>query len=378
MSRSRGWCFTLNNYTPEDYAKLAGVFNDGHCVYLIVGKEVAPETGTDHLQGFIYFKNAKAFGATKSLLGERYHLEAAKGNIEQNYAYCSKGGNFATWGTRPLSQTEKGEANKARYESAWALAKEGKFEEIDGDIRFKSYRTMKEIYKDYAPRIDDAGNEVGHWIFGEAGVGKSRTARERFPVFYPKLANKWWDGYQREEAVILDDLDPDNAKYITGHLKLWTDRYEFVAESKGGSMRIRPKHFVVTSQYSIAECFSDPRTVAAFKRRFKEERLFQYIPYVRPLPVEPTVVPTGGDRVVVRVGGPSPEGGVGSGAERSGGSDVGESLVADDSDSDSRIIFSPAPKRARGANKAPRSRAERLRQAFADESSDSDDDADLR
>lgn len=274
---SRSYCFTLNNYTEQEYEDLVGLFNSGGCQYLIIGKEVAPETGTEHLQAFIYFKNAKSFSAAKAVLGHRAHLEIAKGTIDQNYRYCSKGGNFATWGTRPMSQVEKGEANKQRYEAAWALAKSGDFEKIDGDIRVNSYRTLKEIHKDYMPRVDDASDVTGYWIFGEAGVGKSRTARDRFPVFYPKLANKWWDGYQGEEAVILDDLDPDNAKYIAGHLKLWSDRYSFLAETKGGAKRIRPKYFCVTSQYSIAECFSDEKVVAALSRRFRQERVFQYI-----------------------------------------------------------------------------------------------------
>lgn len=58
----------------------------------------------------------------------------------------------------------------------------------------KHYGNLKRIEKDHMV-IQDAADLRGVWIYGEAGVGKSRKARQDFPDHYPKLCNKWWDGY---------------------------------------------------------------------------------------------------------------------------------------------------------------------------------------
>lgn len=81
------------------------------------------------------------------------------------------------------------------------------------------------------------------------------------------MANKWWDGYQGQKFVLLDDIDPDSAKPLQRHLKIWLDRYPFIAEAKGGACSPDYAIFYITSQYSIEECFPDERTQQAIRRR---------------------------------------------------------------------------------------------------------------
>ena len=83
--------------------------------------------------------------------------------------------------------------------------------------------------------------------------------------------NKWWDGYDHEDVVVLDDFDPKHAEFLSYYLKIWADHYSFNAEGKRRMMRIRPKTIIVTSQYSLDACF--PRK----KRSLLSQEDFEYI-----------------------------------------------------------------------------------------------------
>lgn len=119
---------------------------------------------------------------------------------------------------------------------------------------------------------------------GPSGVGKSTKARalaverngnaDDGHAFFTKEADhKWWDGYNGQPTVIIDDVGPQH-KHLGPLLKIWADRWAFQAETKGGSTGwVRPNHIIVTSQYRITECFGDISTCNALSRRFKQEEV---------------------------------------------------------------------------------------------------------
>lgn len=198
------------------------------------------------------------------------HLEKAKGSSEQNIQYCSKEGAHWTRGEPPMTRKAQGKMEKERWATALKLAKQGRLDEIDEDIRCRYYRTWKEIRKDYMNTPAPLDSTCGIWIYGETGSGKTHVVCTTYPGRYIKPLNKWWDGYQGEDVVHLDEIAPSHCTHLTPYLKKWADKWPFDAETKGGAMQLRPKQVIVTSNYAIDEMGFEDADIGAIKRRFIE------------------------------------------------------------------------------------------------------------
>jgi len=259
----------LNNYTEAEVDVLSAIVDKGKARYVCFGKEVAPSTGTPHLQGFMYCGKVRAPKA-KKILGPRVHVLVADKSVSCNVDYCRKecvDGVFYEFGTVPSDGPGEGERERWRITKQCAM--EGRLVDVDPDIFIRHYGNLKRIASDYMQNHALLEGVCGLWIYGESGIGKSFSVRQSFPKCFPKCVNKWWDGYQGEEVVVMDDLDIGHS--MMGHyLKIWSDRYSFIAEIKGSAQWIRPKLFIITSQYGISDIWSDKPTNDALSRRFLE------------------------------------------------------------------------------------------------------------
>lgn len=263
MSKSRDYCFTINNYTEDHINLLAEI----DCVYVVYGKETGA-SGTPHLQGYIRFKSPKTLKAASKAVPNA-HLERKAGTVKQAVDYCKKDGDVYERGEIPMTNEEKGACNKRRYEEALQAAKEGRMDDIPADLLTRHYGTYKKIREDYLPKpaaLEELNNE---WRYGPTGTGKTRGAHEEYPNAYIKKANtKWWDGYNGEEVVIIDDVDRYHVQ-LGYEFKIWLDHGPFPAERKGGTKLIRPKKFIITSNYHPNEIWQDPQTLDPVLRRVK-------------------------------------------------------------------------------------------------------------
>lgn len=262
MSRSRKYCFTINNPTEWDDGELTKLRE--MCQYLIVGKETG-EAGTPHLQCFVYFKEKKSFSQIKAIV-TRAHIEQARGTCEQNINYCRKDGNWEEWGDVPSGP--QGQNNK--WKTIIQLARAGEMQKIEDEfpaIFIRYHSKLLGLFRPESPIIlSELQNE---WWYGETGTGKSRDLWNLFPKHYQKSLNKWWDGYQNEDVVAIEEWSPKN-DITSSFLKIWADRYPFSAEIKGGTLqKIRPKKIIVLSNYTIDDCFFLSNDLEPIRRRFK-------------------------------------------------------------------------------------------------------------
>ncbi len=266
--QSRYWIFTLNNplqneveYDPELHT------------YLIAGDEIAPATETPHVQGFVVMKIRKRLSGMKRWL-PRAHFEIMRGTSIQARDYCMKDGEWEEYGElpKPAAQINR-QRMQAMWDDAYFNAKMQELDRIPKHILVKNYHAFKRIMQDNPIIPDDLPNKQNLWIVAPSGYGKSTYAREKFPDFYDKAPNKWWTGYMGQDAVICDDFGPKQCEHLGWYMKRWADNFAFPMETKGGGRMIRPKHIVVTSQYSIEECFEDPLVRDAINNRFTVKEL---------------------------------------------------------------------------------------------------------
>lgn len=258
----------MNNWTEEAYASLVAL----EYTYLIIGKEIAPTTGTPHLQCFVIFKNARYFkAALKDLPG--CHVAESQGSPQQNIDYCSAQGKWLgkelwisseAFGTPPPGS---GSVVADKWDKARSLAKEGKYDDIDSEIYIKHFGNLKRIRAEssHSPLPEVA--TLHKWFYGDSGTGKSRAARDQNPGAFVKPAGKWWDGYTNQSTVIIDDVDREGGITLRD-MKTWADHYPFQAEIKGGVMEIRPTLIVVTSNYHPKEIWESEKEHQPIIRRF--------------------------------------------------------------------------------------------------------------
>jgi len=261
--RSRNYMWTLNNYTEDEVLSIKHI----DCKYMSFGYEVGKENEVPHLQGATVFAEKKSTKSVIKLFPTRVSNIQEIIHLQDAINYTQKDMEFFESGQRPIEAKAKGVAEKLRWEEARTKAKLGDIDSIPADIYLRYYRTLKEIAKDHMAAPEPLEALSNRWICGPSGCGKSRQARIDYPGAYYKMCNKWWDGYQGQETVIIEDID-ENHKCLVHHLKLWGDHGAFLAETKGGALNIRPKRIIVTSNCRITE-IAEGEHLQALDRRYE-------------------------------------------------------------------------------------------------------------
>lgn len=249
--RTRAFCVTCFDLT-EEYLTY---FKDLSYKYLIIGDETCPKTKKKHLQIYIYFTNAKSLKSAIKVF-KPHHVECAKGDATENRNYCSKEFILYEDGVLP----KKGE--RTDIEECRNIAKDTSRirEVVLSCTSFQGLR-IAEKYLEYFETARTWKPNV-YWIHGPSGCGKSKQAYfmssssyKSDQIYTCMDSIKWFQGYDGQPCVILDDFRSDYAKFHS-LLKL-IDRYPYRVEMKGGSRQFLARDIYITSIYSPYECYKN-------------------------------------------------------------------------------------------------------------------------
>lgn len=222
---ARDWCFT--SYDTKELLK----FDKDNCRYIIYGREKCPTTGREHYQGFAIFNRTCRMPKAKLWIGDNgAHLESRRGTRDEARDYCRKDGDLVEWG---------------QYDG---VTKEELFK--------KPIPWIKEHYPEFYCRYHRGleklqANKGEKWrkvdvtiLWGETGTGKTRQVMEMDDVYKIDPPYTWWDGYEGESILLIDDFKIGNIP--RGMFLNLLDGYRLRLETKGGHAWALWSHVFIT------------------------------------------------------------------------------------------------------------------------------------
>ncbi len=261
---ARHWCFTINNPTEEDACTEQILSGENGSLRSENGRSAAQhckakyaiwqfesgESETLHIQGYVEWDRKHTLEHVIRLFRGRGHWEVRSGPAKNAREYCKKPeGRVA--GPWEIGVWEAGQGKRSDLITIKRKIDEGVAETVIADEHFtdwiRYYKGFRE-YEDIKKQRRDAKSHTTV-VWGLTGVGKSTWIREQAPEAYwvspPKGAEGcWWDGYQGQKDVVLDDYE----NWIPfRHLLRLCDSFPQRVQFKGGSKEFAPERIWISS-----------------------------------------------------------------------------------------------------------------------------------
>jgi len=241
--RSNGWFLTINNPTELNEELLKT--DDARYVVYQIERGL---NGTEHIQGLVYYKNPRVWPKRRYPTA---HIERVK-NLQAAIKYCMKED------TRVRGPYEIGvkpeQGRRTDLEELAIKVKAGVPMKTIADEHPTEYgryaRGLKDLKSAIMKPRSRKNDQAVIWLWGEAGAGKTSYVLDMHGeenVYVKNGKNKWWDGYEQQRVILLDDFD--GSKWDYRDLLCLLDTTPYQGEVKGGTVQINSPYIYITCEH---------------------------------------------------------------------------------------------------------------------------------
>lgn len=231
-----------------------------YVTYVVYQRELAPDTGREHFQVYLELSAKKSIVQLKDDIAEfdDAWLKARKGSQKQARAYSMKEDSRieGPWehGT-PKAQGQRTDLEAVKTDLDKGFSMKRIYDEHF--VECCKYRNFFITYKRARTPKRDWPMEI-YIVIGPSGCGKTKFARDSFPDAYWKPHGQWWDDYDGEDCVVVDEMYGNRFSF-TELLNLM-DRYPHKVPIKGGFVEFSSKTLVFTTNQEPEDWYDAQRT----------------------------------------------------------------------------------------------------------------------